>query len=82
MFAGSDLATTVTLADSSEVKGIFLYSYAESLDYNSRMPSVLVASADVSSVSTGQTVTVGGVNYTVRAIEQGDRTTTMFLEKP
>lgn len=82
LFAGSDFKTTATLADGCDVVGVFLYGYAESLDYNGRLPKFTAASGDVSDTSVADVITIDAVEYTVRAIEQGDRVTVLFLEKP
>lgn len=82
MIAGHDLACSITLANECEIKGIFKYDFAESLDFNSRQPSVTVANGDIGSVTVGQAIIVEDTSFTVRAIERGQYTSRMFLEKP
>lgn len=82
LFAGNDFKVTATLADGCDVVGVFLYGFAESLDYNGRMPKFTAASADVSDTAVADVITIDEVEYTVRAIEQGDRVSVLFLEKP
>lgn len=78
----NDFADTVTLADGSTFLAFFHYGFAESLEINGRRPILLAISAAVSAVAVGASVTVAATTYTVQAIEQGDRTSRLFLEKP
>ena len=40
LFSGSDLAASITLANGCVVAGRFAYGFAESLDYNGRVPTI------------------------------------------
>ncbi|WP_299077926.1 hypothetical protein [uncultured Paraglaciecola sp.] len=81
MMDDQDFADTVTLSDGCTFLAQFYQGYSESLDINGRRPALLCITAQVSGVSVGTLLTVKEQNYAVGAIEQGDRTSRLFLEK-
>jgi len=81
MMDATAFADTVTLADGDTFLGYFHQGYSESLDIPGRRPALLCISADVVAVSVGSTLEVESLTFTVQHIEQGDRTTKLFLEK-
>lgn len=64
------------------VAGVFDNAYADPLGFSGSTPSLLCASADVSTAAQGTAVAVNGVNYTVAGIEpDGTGMTRLLLEK-
>ena len=64
-----DFATAATLPSSAVVRVIFDSGSAPKLGIITSEPSATVKTADIAGLSTGQTVVIGGIGYTVRAIE-------------
>jgi len=65
------------------VNGIFDNGYVAELDVESTRPTFTCATADVSTVAHGDSITISGTAYTVRGIEpDGTGVTTLVLETP
>jgi len=76
-----DFGDTVTLADGCTFAAHFYRGYSESLDIPGRRPALQCISAQVVGVSVGDSLEVEDLPFTVGYIEQGDRLSTLFLEK-
>jgi hypothetical protein len=75
-----DFADTVTLSDGCTFLAHFHQGYSESLDINGRRPALLCITAQIVAVSVGSLLSVNTLNFSVGAIEPGDRTSILLLE--
>ena len=78
---GSDFSSAVTLADNTTINGVLLRDFGESLEINGRSARLVLTPADAAGVAIAETLTINSVGYTVRAIESGDNTTALILER-
>ncbi len=63
------LANVTATVGGASVSGIFDDAYADPLNFGASAPSLLCASADVSTRAQGDAVIVNAVNYTIAAIK-------------
>lgn len=81
----SDFGETFTLADSTEVTGLFEEPFSDDLDFASKRLSALFVSADVAGVGYGDRITraADGIAYYARRRQpDGTGFTVIFFEKP
>lgn len=72
----------VTLPSSAVIRGIFDAAYADPLGMAGNTPQLRVSTSDVSSVATGQVLTVEATSYTVVGIEpDGTGISTLILRR-
>lgn len=83
MFDSGEFAELIYLGAGIEILGIFDQNFDDALDVNGRRTGIRCVNTDVTAVAIGSTLTIksSDVTYTVRAKEQGARTTLLILEQ-
>lgn len=81
MFDSGEFAELVYLGANITILGIFDTNFDESLNVNGTRTGIRCINGDVGGVSIGASIKVKGSYFTVRAKEQGARTTLLILER-
>lgn len=78
-----EFATAFNIGSNTTIDGVLDNNFDQSLDINGRRTGIRCASADVSALAIGTTITavVAKVDYIVREKESGQRTTLLILEQ-
>lgn len=78
----SDFATSATLPSTAVVRGLFDNAYLDALGIEASGPSFLGKASDLSGLTHGSAVSIGGSSYTVRGIQpDGTGLTRLVLEE-
>ena len=81
MINGADLRATVRRSSGSTFQGILVRNPVESLDISGRDAQLMASAADAGDTTIGDALSIDGISYVVREIENGHQSARLRLER-
>lgn len=80
MIEGSDFRVTATTAQGAAVPGLYTRRAGGALDYNDSRHRLIVTRSVADTIALATTLTIDGIDYTVREKEPDDHVVNLVLE--